>query len=477
MGVRGLTGLLTRFAPNAIEMHPLAAFSGSRLAIDGTLLLQQALFRPHAVIETFPHRHMHSFFHLSKRLESLDILPIFIFDDPSFAWPQKERERRRRRAARDLNLTRLQLEVSRADRIKQLTRVSEQIKDLNEVEKAFVLSDLRKTTVPETSITTDPDLLIIKADVEGLATQISGTPEFATKTQKLLSSNEQELFDILISDEAMEGMVDESITSLDKILKSSTSLLASYSLRTSVSYLDWKSMQAEVIELLQALGNPVCTATNHEGEALAAHLTTNTFGEAVADAVVSEDTDAMVFAQGQSIMLRRLATAAESALPELQNGGHSNISIMRLDPVQARSDIPRTSESDTVVSKLSPQAWIDLCILLGTDFCPHLPGVGPITARKMMREHGSIEEAVKAAPEKLTAKWMSADLLTTSSQQEWMGQYLHNVQEARKVFNAVPSWPEQFPRTGVTRRDPDNGMVEALQKIHLIQSASLAESW
>ena len=343
---------------------------------------------------------MHSFFHLSKRLESLDILPIFIFDSPSFAWPQKERERRRRRAARDLNLTRLQLEVSRADRIKQLARISERVKELNEMEKAFVLSDLRKTTVPETNATVDPDLLIIKADVEGLAEQIAYTPESATKTQRLLSTNEQELFDGLISDEAMDGIVDEPVLSLDKILRSSSSLLASYSLRTSVSYLDWKSMQAEVIQLLQALGNPVCTATDHEGEALAAHLTTNTFGEAIADAVVSEDTDAMVFAQGQSIMLRRLATAAESALPELQNGGYSNVSIMRLDPMQARSDIPKLDEFDTGGTIFSPQAWIDLCILLGTDFCPHLPGVGPITARKMMREHGSIEEAVRAAPKK-----------------------------------------------------------------------------
>ena len=40
--------------------------------------------------------------------------------------------------------------------------------------------------------------------------------------------------------------------------------------------------------------------------------------------------------------------------------------------------------------------FIDLCILLGCDYLEPIPKVGPNTALKLMREHGSLEKVVEA---------------------------------------------------------------------------------
>lgn len=39
--------------------------------------------------------------------------------------------------------------------------------------------------------------------------------------------------------------------------------------------------------------------------------------------------------------------------------------------------------------------FIDLCILLGCDYCETIPGVGPVTALKLIKEHKSIEEVLE----------------------------------------------------------------------------------
>ncbi|CAD7697130.1 unnamed protein product [Ostreobium quekettii] len=52
---------------------------------------------------------------------------------------------------------------------------------------------------------------------------------------------------------------------------------------------------------------------------------------------------------------------------------------------------------DRVLEELdvSQEQFIDLCILCGCDFCGRIAGVGPTTALKLMKEHGTIEEVVK----------------------------------------------------------------------------------
>lgn len=42
------------------------------------------------------------------------------------------------------------------------------------------------------------------------------------------------------------------------------------------------------------------------------------------------------------------------------------------------------------------KTFVDLCILLGCDYCETIRGVGPVTALKMIKEHGSLEKIIQA---------------------------------------------------------------------------------
>lgn len=45
--------------------------------------------------------------------------------------------------------------------------------------------------------------------------------------------------------------------------------------------------------------------------------------------------------------------------------------------------------------ELSHEEFIDMCILLGCDYCETIKGVGPVTAYKLIKEHGLLEKIVE----------------------------------------------------------------------------------
>lgn len=44
---------------------------------------------------------------------------------------------------------------------------------------------------------------------------------------------------------------------------------------------------------------------------------------------------------------------------------------------------------------LTIEQFVDLCIMLGCDYCESIRGVGPVTALKLIKTHGSIEKIVE----------------------------------------------------------------------------------
>ena len=44
---------------------------------------------------------------------------------------------------------------------------------------------------------------------------------------------------------------------------------------------------------------------------------------------------------------------------------------------------------------LTPEQFIDMCILCGCDYCDTIRGIGPKTALKLIKEHGSIEKILE----------------------------------------------------------------------------------
>jgi flap endonuclease-1 len=45
---------------------------------------------------------------------------------------------------------------------------------------------------------------------------------------------------------------------------------------------------------------------------------------------------------------------------------------------------------------MSLKEFIDMCILLGCDFCPKINGIGPKSAPDLIREHKTIETVIKS---------------------------------------------------------------------------------
>jgi len=124
---------------------------------------------------------------------------------------------------------------------------------------------------------------------------------------------------------------------------------------------------AECQRLLKLMGIPYIIAPT-EAEAQCAVLARA--GKVYAAA--SEDMDTLCF--DSPILLR-----------------HLTFSEQRKEPIQE-------IHLDKVLSGLNMERkqFIDLCILLGCDYVDPIPKIGPNTALKMIREHGTLEKVVEA---------------------------------------------------------------------------------
>ena len=115
-------------------------------------------------------------------------------------------------------------------------------------------------------------------------------------------------------------------------------------------------------ELLDLMGVPWIQAPG-EAEAQCAALVKN----GAVFAAASEDMDTLTF--GAPIMLKYLTLSEAKKMP---------IKEYHLEKVLEEM-------------KLSMDQFIDLCILLGCDYCDGIMGIGPMRALALLKQHGSIE--------------------------------------------------------------------------------------
>jgi len=127
----------------------------------------------------------------------------------------------------------------------------------------------------------------------------------------------------------------------------------------------------DVRRLLDLLGIPWVQAPG-EGEAQAAHMARQGY----VWAANSRDYDSLLF--GAPRLVRYLTISGEEWLPSKG---------------RARKLEPELIELDALLSGLgiTREQLIDLSILVGTDFNQGVKGIGPKTALKLIRRHGSIE--------------------------------------------------------------------------------------
>jgi len=127
-----------------------------------------------------------------------------------------------------------------------------------------------------------------------------------------------------------------------------------------------KKENEDCMRLLKLMGIPIVLAPC-EAEAQAATLAQ----EGLVYAVGTEDMDALTFKT--PILLRKMTFA---------NG--SKFEIQTMNYKKALEGLELTHDE-----------FVDLCILLGCDYCDSIRGVGPKTALKLIREHKSIEKILE----------------------------------------------------------------------------------
>ncbi|KAL3801628.1 hypothetical protein HJC23_013133 [Cyclotella cryptica] len=122
----------------------------------------------------------------------------------------------------------------------------------------------------------------------------------------------------------------------------------------------------DCVRLLGLMGVPVIRAPC-EAEAQAAALARS--GKVYAAA--TEDMDALTFRS--PVLIRKMTFANAS-----------------------KSDVQQISYDKAIEGlELTHDQFVDLCILLGCDYCDTIKGIGPKTALKLIREHGCIENILK----------------------------------------------------------------------------------
>jgi flap endonuclease-1 len=134
-------------------------------------------------------------------------------------------------------------------------------------------------------------------------------------------------------------------------------------------------MAVDSKRLLTELGVPWIQAPS-EGEAQAAYLTRK--GDT--DYCASQDYDSLLF--GAKVLVRNVTISGRRKIPRKPVYVEVGPEIIKLD--QALKELEITREQ-----------LIDVAILVGTDFNPDgVKGIGPKTALKLIKQHGSIEETI-----------------------------------------------------------------------------------
>ncbi|XP_055723512.1 probable flap endonuclease 1 homolog [Salvelinus fontinalis] len=119
----------------------------------------------------------------------------------------------------------------------------------------------------------------------------------------------------------------------------------------------------DCLHLLKLMGVPIIQAPG-DGEALCAHLVK----QGVVDAVASEDMDTLPF--GGNILIRQLNAKKNSEVIEYS--------------------LPKLLD----ILKITHEEFVDLCILLGCDYCDKITGLGPKRALTLIQQHRNIENVV-----------------------------------------------------------------------------------
>ncbi|CAG8433948.1 12143_t:CDS:2 [Ambispora gerdemannii] len=264
------------------------------------------------------------------------------------------------------------------------------------VEAMAQMGDERTFKERHPSFSPTEEMLDLKKEVEDIVKgtlddvkELVSTKAYS-KTQLNFKKVEFHILDTMVS-----GKTDEDL--MRKVSTESHNLVIS--LQRRVAPITSK-MIYESQEFLRSLGMPCITVEDHEAEAMCATLTAN----GIADASVTEDMDTALFGDG----------------PFLRFFLFKNKPILEISSARAREQL-----------ELSQDAFLDVCILCGTDFAEKIKGIGPMNAYKLVKKHGSIERVIENLDQKKYP--IKPD-------------FIEEVQDARMVFKNPPPLPKLRPQ-------------------------------
>jgi flap endonuclease-1 len=165
----------------------------------------------------------------------------------------------------------------------------------------------------------------------------------------------------------------EAVVHYEKAIARGDTVKARMFAQATTSLKDY--MKEDAHRLLDLMGLPWVQAPS-EGEAQAAHMTRRKD----ADFCASQDYDSLLF--GAPMLLRNVTVSGRRKLPS------KNIYI---------DVVPELVVLDSVLKEcgITYEQLIDVGILIGTDFNPDgIKGLGPKTALKLVKEHGTLEKAL-----------------------------------------------------------------------------------
>ncbi|KAF8068883.1 PIN domain-like protein [Lyophyllum atratum] len=215
--------------------------------------------------------------------------------------------------------------------------------------------------------------------------------------------------------------------SLAKLSRTSDIMSASFVRRMNPPT---KQTFRESKEILLAMGIPCLESSGaFEAEALASSMVLN----GLADYVVSEDTDVLVY---EAPLVRNLTNRS------------GPLTVVSGAEIRAALQLDRTS-------------FVDFALLLGTDFSQRIKNIGPTRALKLIREHGSIERIIELEKEYIPRIPHEA--------------YISEVEAARLVFCTLPPVPEEGL---LEQRVSDEAeIIEVLQRYGLGQVVKELGEW
>ncbi|KAG0200740.1 Elongation of fatty acids protein 2 [Mortierella sp. GBA30] len=149
MGVKGLTALLQKLAPEAVSRKQISHYRGKTVAVDVSCFLNRFIYG----LDPHPARVQRGVYKLCMYLKLHGIRPIFVFDGPDRII-EKQRETQRREALKTKVEKSFRLEKARKSRLRELKGSAQLLRTVPPETVSSILKDIRLQDDSLTTITT-----------------------------------------------------------------------------------------------------------------------------------------------------------------------------------------------------------------------------------------------------------------------------------------------------------------------------------